>query len=77
MVDQADYNDNDKSDELVASDRDQELSKNKKVRDQLLDIFKDVEKGFEDQYERSNCIMDFWNIYNTELGSKQFYSGNN
>ena len=57
-------------------DRDEELSTRKKVRDLLLDTFKEVEKGFEDQYQRSNCIMDYWDIYHTELGSKQFYTGN-
>lgn len=62
--------------ETTGLDRDEELSSRKKVRDQLLDIFKDVEKGFEDQYQRSNDIMDYWDIYHTELGSKQFYTGN-
>ena len=76
----ADYvqDDEDEADivEAAGLDRDEELSTRKKVRDQLIDIFKDVEKGFEDQYERSNYIMDYWDIYNTDLGSKQFYSGN-
>jgi hypothetical protein len=56
--------------------RDDELSKKESVRESLLDIFKDVEKGFTNQQSRSNEILDFWEAYNCELGDRQFYNGN-
>jgi hypothetical protein len=52
------------------------LSRKKSVRDDLLKHYKDVEKGFSDQWERSNAQMDYWDIYHCVLGPKQFYSGN-
>ena len=62
--------------EAAGLDRNDELSTRKKVRDQLIDIFQEVEKGFEAQYQRSNDIMDYWDIFHTQLGPKQFYNGN-
>jgi len=56
--------------------RDDELSTRKSVETQLLDLYQEVEKGFVNQYQRSNDQMDFWDIYNCQLGGKQFYSGN-
>jgi hypothetical protein len=41
-----------------------------------LDLFKDVEKAFQDQWDRANAQMDYWDIYNCQLGANQFYSGN-
>jgi hypothetical protein len=57
-------------------DRDDELSTRKGVKSQLLDLYSDVEAGFVDQYQRTNDQMDYWDVYNCILGSKQFYSGN-
>ena len=45
------------------------------VNEQLLDLFADVTQGFQDQLHRSNDQMDFWDIYNCQLTSQQFYSG--
>lgn len=64
------------ADDKGALSRDEELSTRARVKDQLLDVFKDVQKGFQDQAERSNNQMDYWDIYNCMLGTKQFYSGN-
>lgn len=58
------------------SERDEELCNDKEIDDACLDVYKDVEKGFSDQWERANAQMDYWDIYNCELGAKQFYSGN-
>jgi hypothetical protein len=57
-------------------EREEELSRVKSIRDTLLQHYKDVEKGFSDQWERSNTQMDYWDIYHCVLGPKQFYSGN-
>lgn len=56
--------------------RDEELSTRKPIEKKLLDVYADIEKGFADQRERSDDIMDYWDLYNCKLGEKQFYSGN-
>lgn len=56
-------------------DRDDELSTISGVEDKLLDTYKDIEKGFEDQRDRSDEIMDNWDLYNQKFGEKQFYAG--
>lgn len=60
----------------VKIDRKTDLTKYDDVCDQLDKIYQDVEKGFEDQYARSNDIIDYWDLYNCKLGPAQFYSGN-
>src|SRR6516165_12648650 len=57
-------------------DRNAELCRDKDVEDTCLKLYGEIEKGFSDQWERSNSQMDYWDIYNCELGPKQFYSGN-
>jgi len=56
--------------------RGKDISKQPSIRKQLLDIFDDVQKGFTDQNDRANDQMDYWDIYNCKLGSRQFYTGN-
>jgi len=58
------------------SDRNEELCGNQEIRDACLELYKDVERGFTDQWERSNAQMDYWDCYNCELSAKQFYAGN-
>ena len=59
-----------------ALDRAEQLIGKKDVDAALLDTFKDVEKGFLEQAARSDNNMDYWDVYNCELGEKQFYNGN-
>lgn len=63
-------------DEDKADRRGRDLSRVKSIKDELLKIFTDIEEGFRDQWNRSNDQMDWWDIYNCQLTSKQFYSGN-
>jgi hypothetical protein len=56
--------------------RDEDHSQKKRVRKALLEIFADVDTGFRDQGDRANDQMDYWDIYDTKLSGKQFYSGN-
>jgi hypothetical protein len=58
------------------TNRDDELSKKPKIKDHLLKMYKDIEQAFVDQHERSDDILDFWDCYNCQLGSRQFYDGN-
>ena len=55
--------------------RDDEISSNGKVKDQLLKVFDAVEKGFNDQNERADAILDYWDAYNCVLARYQNYSG--
>jgi hypothetical protein len=56
--------------------RDEELSDDEDIFKEALKLYKDIEKGFSDQWERANSQMDYWDIYHCQLGPKQFYSGN-
>jgi hypothetical protein len=53
-----------------------DLSGNEEVKKFLLDVYADIEKGFQDQAQRADDMMDYWDIYNTKLTGKQFYNGN-
>lgn len=58
------------------SDRNEELCGKPGVEDECIGLYADIERGFTDQYERANEQMDYWDIFNCVLGSKQFYTGN-
>ena len=57
-------------------DRSEELSLDKAVHEVLLEVYKDIEKGFQEQSNRSDDNMDYWDCYNNELNGNQFYDGN-
>jgi hypothetical protein len=46
------------------------------LEDAAQELLQDVTKGFTDQWDRANQIMDNWDLYNCNLGPRQFYSGN-
>jgi len=56
--------------------RSADICKRRSVKEKLLELFKDVEEGYRDQWNRSNDQQDFWELYNCVLGPKQFYVGN-
>lgn len=56
--------------------RDDDLSTRPKIREKLLKLFADVEKGFSDQRDRADANLDHWDAYDCILGEKQFYNGN-
>ena len=60
----------------VGLDRDEELSTQSKIEDALLEVYTDIEKGFQAQLDRSDEIADYWDIYNNKLNQHQFYNGN-
>jgi hypothetical protein len=57
-------------------DRNEELCHEKELSDAAEKMYDAIQKGYEDQWERANSILDYWDIYNCELGPKQFYAGN-
>src|SRR5215475_11729297 len=66
----------DENDEPDLPSRRDDLAKDEDIRKSLLDLYKDVERGFEDQNERSQELADLWDIYNCKLTGNQFYTGN-
>lgn len=61
--------------EAMLEDRNEELSERPEIKDALLEMYKDIERGFENQEERANATMDYWDIYECRLGPKQYYTG--
>lgn len=62
--------------DIQPGDRDVELCNRESVREALLEIYRDIEKGFDKQADRADDTIDYWDVYNCELGQNQFYSGN-
>jgi hypothetical protein len=56
--------------------RQTQLAKREDVAEQLRKVFRTVSDGFRKQSERADESMDWWDIYNCKLTSRQFYSGN-
>jgi hypothetical protein len=58
--------------------RDRELlgRRGSKAHDDMIQEFRRIMEGFRDQAERSDKIMDFWDIYNCVLNQNQVYNGN-
>ena len=78
MADDKEEDIDDEDDDLPAQaeERDRELADDEDIRKKCLKLYPDLEKGFSDQWERSNAQMDYWDIYHCTLNAKQFYSGN-
>jgi hypothetical protein len=55
--------------------RDAELAALKTIKDQAIEHYNAIQKGFEDQSERFDEISDYWDVYNCKLTGKQFYNG--
>ena len=60
----------------LTDSRDEELADKEHVKKQCIQIFKDAEQGFQDQWNRANSQIDYWEMYNCVLNANQFYSGN-
>ena len=56
--------------------RTDELSKKEAVSEELLKVYNGIDKGFQDAADRINDTLDYWQIFNCEYGSKQYYNGN-
>src|ERR1700729_926181 len=56
--------------------RAKDISKRAGVSKQLLEMFDEIEQGFSDQAERSDDLIDYWDVYNCKLTGHQFYDGN-
>jgi hypothetical protein len=56
--------------------RDDELSTRPRIHKKLIELFAEVDKGFTDQRQRADDIMDCWEAYECKLGARQMYNGN-
>src|SRR5262245_29816392 len=70
-----DLEDDEEENEVAQSRRDRDLSDLKKIAQEAMKHFKDIDKGFRSQWERCNEIVNYWDIYNTKLNANQFYNG--
>lgn len=59
-----------------STNRDDELVNDPDIEDALGDLYADVQQGYQDQIDRVNLQIDYWDIYNCELGPNQVYAGN-
>lgn len=50
--------------------------KDSPIRREMEKLCETVRKGFEDQYDRANAQMDYWNAFNCVLDENQYYDGN-
>src|ERR1035437_1033578 len=63
------------ADDKKLADLEDELSTRKSVEKRGLKIYKEVEKGFQDERVRADQNCDFWDVYNLELNYSQRYNG--
>ena len=56
--------------------RNDELCNKPYIKEQLTEIYRDIEKGFLEQADRSDDLADYWDIWNCKRSTNQFYSGN-
>jgi hypothetical protein len=62
-------------DDEALTNRNEELAERPEIKEALLELYRDIERGWENQEERANATMDYWDIYNSRLGPKQYYTG--
>ena len=56
--------------------RDDELSTRPKIKKRLIEVYSEIDKGFQDNRDRTDDQLDWWELYNCKLGEKQAYNGN-
>jgi hypothetical protein len=56
--------------------RSEELRDDEDILKACEELYEDVQQGFRNQNDRTNTIIDYWDLYNNKLGGNQFYSGN-
>lgn len=56
--------------------RGEEIRLTDELKDDLAELYVDVEKGFQDQRNRCDDIQDNWDLYNCKLTERQYYAGN-
>lgn len=57
------------------ADRNKQHCKDENLQDTLGDLYDDILEGFQDQNERSDRNIDYWEQYHNRLSANQFYNG--
>lgn len=67
----------DKSKPIYISDAkaDGHMVDDEDIQEQLSKILKSVEEGYQNQIERADSVLDYWDIFYCRINDKQFYSG--
>jgi hypothetical protein len=55
--------------------REEEFCRDTKLLPTFVNLYREIEKGFQDQSQRSDDIENFWDCYNCKLNHNQFYNG--
>ena len=79
MTDASDYTGEDEDEaapEKKAMSRDTELGRRKSIEDDLIELYDSIDRAFVSAAPRINDQMDYWDIYNCNMNSNQFYQGN-
>lgn len=61
---------------VAARSRDDELTRDDDLMEDVRKAAEKAKKGFENQWERDNDELDYWDIYDQIIGGKQAYAGN-
>lgn len=56
--------------------RDDELCDEEELRETITELYNGVQEAFDNQAQRSDDNMDYWDLYNCVLNANQFYQGN-
>lgn len=57
-------------------DRKRDWSTKSKVKEQLAELYSQVQKAFQDKQEQNDVIEECWDVYNCKMTNHQQYSGN-
>lgn len=60
----------------AAEARDDELLGDEKLEEKVRELMKDISTGFQDQWERGNDQLDYWDVFDCQLSGRQAYAGN-
>ncbi len=61
----------------MASERGANLASNKDIKEKLNKLYLDVEKGYQNQTNRTSDQKDYWAMYRADLGQNQLFYGRN
>lgn len=61
-------------DEEIPS-RSAQLCNRDDLQHDFTELYKEIEKGFEEQSQRSDDIADYWDCYNSKVNHNQYYAG--
>jgi hypothetical protein len=58
------------------SKRSEDLTDDSDLKEDAIKLYDSVARAFDGQKDRTNDILDYWDLYNCKLGPRQVYAGN-